>query len=615
MRRALVLLAGAALVACTMVKLKDESASFYASTALVGRVTGPAPDGAPLIVAAYAMHDGRPEIAHRARLHEAGPYELVVPAGQFALFAFADLNGNLRYDAGEPAGDYADGRLVAATGEGVISQLDILLGPGATRVPPGTSFAPPDGKVLHDTQAGAPAHLDEAMYSPESASMGYWAPMAFYREFGGNVVFAEPYDPGRTPVLFVHGASGSPRDLRALAEGIDRGRFQVWYYYYPSGASLESMAHLLYWKLYNLQASYGFQRMHVVAHSMGGLVVREFLVDNGANFPYVDLFVSISTPWGGESLAALGVRASPAVIPSWRDMQPQGMFLQTLFRKPLPGGVRYYLMFGHRGGGSLFRPNNDGTVTLASQLAPSAQREARMVYGYDEDHISVLGSPSVRAQLGALLSAAGAPAVAEGSVKLLFSYAPAPPGPRAQPLLVLTPADSPGPPVSSLINPEDSGRTVGPYPAGTYDARLAAYGFRTLPALIPLTVGEGRSTTLGFRLEPQGVLAGYVAARRTDSPAGTYYSPHSNIRVRSVMLDGKGLRRSLEPAGDGANVVEEYLAGRDQAFGTYFSFVGLPPGDYALTIRADGYRTHTSTHRVVPGEAAASKPILLEPLP
>jgi len=598
-----------------MVKLKDESASFYASTALVGRVSGTVPADTPLVVTAYAMHGGRPVIAHRARLHEAGPYELIVPAGQFAVFAFADVNRNLRYDDGEPAGDYAGGRLVAATGEGVIAQLDILLGPGPTRLPAGTSFAPPDGRPLFDTQAGAPARLDQAAYSPESASMGYWQPMAFYREFGGNVVFAEPYDPTRTPVLFVHGASGSPRDLSALAEGIDRRKFQAWYYYYPSGAALESMAHLLFWKLSNLQAQYGFQRMHIVAHSMGGLVVREFLADNGANFPYVGLFVSVSTPWGGESLAELGVRASPAVIPSWRDMQPQGPFLQTLFRKPLPSGVRYYLMFGHRGGGSLFGPNRDGTVTLASELAPAAQREARMVYGYDEDHMSILSSPSVLAQLDALLSAAGTPAVAEGSVRLLFSYADARPAPRAQLLLALTPADGTGPRVSSLINPEDSGRTVGPFPAGVYDARLAAYGFRTLPALIPLKVGDGRSTTLGFRLVPQGVLAGYVAERRADSPAGTYYSPQSNIRVRSVMLESEGLRRQLEPAGDGADALEQYLAGHDQAFGGYFSFVGLARGEYTLTIRADGFRTHRSTRQVVPGEAVQAKPILLERLP
>lgn len=615
MRRALALLACLALAACAMVKLKDESASFYASTALVGRVSGPVPDGAPLIVGAYEARGGELRIVHRARLHEAGPYELVVPAGQFAVFAFADVNRNLRYDPGEPAGDYADGRTVAATGEGVIAQLDIVLGSGPARMPPGTSFAPPEGKPLYDTQAGAAARLDDAAYTPESAGMGYWRPMSFYREFGGNVVFVEPYDPARTPVLFVHGASGTPRDLSALAEGIDRRKFQAWYYYYPSGASLESMGHLLFWKLYNLQARYGFQRMHIVAHSMGGLVAREFLLDNGANFPYVDLFVSISTPWGGESLAELGVRASPAVIPSWRDMQPQGAFLKSLLSRPLPGGVRYYLMFGHRGGGSLFRPNNDGTVTLASQLAPAVQREARMVYGYDEDHISILGSPSVLAQLDALLSSAAAPTAAEGRVQLLFAYAQAPTGPRAQPLLVLTPADGGGPRVSSLINPEDSGRTVGPFPAGAYDARLVAYGYQTLPALIPLTVGEGRSTTLGFRLVPQGVLAGYAAARREASPVGTYYSPQSDVRIRSVMLEGGGLRRVLEPAGNGADVIEQYLAGRDQAFGSYFSFVGLPGGEYTLTLRADGYRTHTSSQRVVPGEPQPTKPILLEPLP
>ena len=44
---------------------------------------------------------------------------------------------------------------------------------------------------------------------------------------------------------------------------------------------------------------------------------------------------------------------------------PQGRYLQALFERKLPAGLDYYLMFGYRGGVTLLRPNNDGTVTLA----------------------------------------------------------------------------------------------------------------------------------------------------------------------------------------------------------------------------------------------------------
>jgi pimeloyl-ACP methyl ester carboxylesterase len=552
-------------------------------------------------------------------LHEIGAYELVAPRGEYSLFAFGDANGNLRYDDGEPAGDHAGGKPVAVSGDGVISFLDIALSrSGSAAVPPGTSFAPPSG-TLRSTQAGARASLDDEAFSAETAGKGYWAPMEFFREMGGNIHFLEPYDAAKTPILFVHGAAGSPRDWRTLAAGIDRGRYQPWFFYYPSGASVQSMAYLLFWKLYNLQLRYGFRRMHVVAHSMGGLVARTFLAEHGANFPHVKLFVSISTPWGGEALADLGVRASPAVIPSWRDMQPDGQFLRTLFDRRLPPATDYFLLFGHRGGGALFRPSNDGTVTLESQLAPAAQAEARMVYGYNEDHTSILSSRQVAAQLEALLAAADAPTGAsarEGRLRVVFRYAGNGGAPRAQPLLVLTPADAGAGRISLPLNPEDSDREVGPFPAGAYDASLVAYAFKTEPVAIPLVVGAGRSTTLGFRLTPQGVLSGYVTDAAETSPAGAYRAPAASVRIESVTLTGAGERRKLAPVqGDDADAVASYLNGEDYAARSFFSFVGLAAGDYELAIHASGYRPYTAAYRVVPGEYGSFKPIVLTPLP
>jgi pimeloyl-ACP methyl ester carboxylesterase len=619
MARAATVLLCLGLAACALVKLKGESETFYSSTALVGRVSSPASWQAPVVVAAYARRDGGIEIAHRALLHEIGAYELVAPRGEYSLFAFGDANGNLRYDDGEPAGDHAGGKPVAVSGDGVISFLDIALSrSGSAAVPPGTSFAPPSG-TLRSTQAGARASLDDEAFSAETAGKGYWAPMEFFREMGGNIHFLEPYDAAKTPILFVHGAAGSPRDWRTLAAGIDRGRYQPWFFYYPSGASVQSMAYLLFWKLYNLQLRYGFRRMHVVAHSMGGLVARTFLAEHGANFPHVKLFVSISTPWGGEALADLGVRASPAVIPSWRDMQPDGQFLRTLFDRRLPPATDYFLLFGHRGGGALFRPSNDGTVTLESQLAPAAQAEARMVYGYNEDHTSILSSRQVAAQLEALLAAADAPTGAsarEGRLRVVFRYAGNGGAPRAQPLLVLTPADAGAGRISLPLNPEDSDREVGPFPAGAYDASLVAYAFKTEPVAIPLVVGAGRSTTLGFRLTPQGVLSGYVTDAAETSPAGAYRAPAASVRIESVTLTGAGERRKLAPVqGDDADAVASYLNGEDYAARSFFSFVGLAAGDYELAIHASGYRPYTAAYRVVPGEYGSFKPIVLTPLP
>ena len=621
-RRTLALLLCGTVAACTLVKLGTESAAFYEATVLVGRIETPTGWNGPIVVAAHVPTARGIEVAHQTRLHEPGGYELIVPRGSYALFAFADANGNGSYDADEPAGEYAGGKPVAASGTGVVALLDfVVVHPpyAPTAVPPGTRFAAA-GPRGHSTQVGALADLDAPQFSAASGTRGYWAPMESFRDVGGNVYFTEPYDPQRIPVLFVHGAAGSAQDWRHFVEHLDRGRYQAWLYQYPSGASVDSMAYLLYWKLLNLQLRYRYDTLVVTAHSMGGLVARRFLLDHGRQFPQIRLFVSLSTPWGGEELAAAGVRHSPAVVPSWNDMQPQGRFMQALFAQPLPRQVGYYLLFGHRGGGSLLRPNNDGTVTLASQLRGPAQSEARRVFGFDEDHASILSSPAVLAQYRSILDgyAGSAGAASAGRVHVVFEFADRSDTARGSPALLLRRIGSGGRVTNEAItidlSADDSGRSIGPVPFGDYDASLAAIAYRSEPRRTRVRVAADATPTLSFRLVPQGSLSGYVGADAAAGqyPAGSYRPPHPSVLVRSVALAGP-VSRSLVPRQSGNDdLLERYLDGVDAAFKAGFSFVDLPAGDYELVIVADGYQPHRSRHTVVPGRAAPLEPIVLE---
>lgn len=588
-------------------------------TVLVGRVSSVVPWDKSVVVVAYSMHMRRVEVAHRVLLHEIGAYELIVPQGTYLLFAFGDANGNLRYDAGEPTGVHAGGRAVAAAGEGVITFLDISISrQERATMPVGTSFAPPEGGTLRSTQAGAIARFEDPLFSEEMGKKGYWSPLEFFRESGGNIYFLEPYDPAKTPVLFVHGAAGTPRDFEFLAKGIDRSRYQPWFYYYPSGASVATMAQLLFWKLQNLQARHGFLRLHIVAHSMGGLVAREFLAERGAEFPYVRLFVSLSTPWGGDALAAMGVRRSPAVIPSWNDLVPEGDLLRTLFDKPLPAGTEHYLFFGHRGRGTLlFMPPSDGTISVESQLAAAAQAQARMSYGFNETHDGILVAQPVLTQLATLLAATDEPAkspVREGSLRVLYTYEAPADVPRATPFLLLTPVDSRAARVTLPLEPEGSGRVLGPFPAGTYDVALVAYAFKTQPSSIPLSIGDRKTTTLGFRLVPQGVLTGYVTQVAATLAPGAVPAALATVKIESISLAGLGVQRTLVPDGDDEQLAARYLEGADHAGRTTFAFVGLPEGDYELSIRAQGFHPYAAWHRVVPGAYGHFKPIALTPL-
>jgi uncharacterized alpha/beta hydrolase family protein len=148
----------------------------------------------------------------------------------------------------------------------------------------------------------------------------------------------------------------------------------------------------------SLHKKYRFSELYVVGYSMGGLVSRSFIIKNRleAGDSYITKFVSISTPWNGHKAAALGVNHAPAAIPSWHDMQLNSPFIEDVFSRKIGDKVDYYLLFGFHGKDALFLPSsNDGTVSLRSQLDPRAQRDAKMVFGFDKNHKAILADDSV----------------------------------------------------------------------------------------------------------------------------------------------------------------------------------------------------------------------------
>jgi pimeloyl-ACP methyl ester carboxylesterase len=608
---------------CTLVKLRQEVREINGSTVLVGRITAPSGWDQPIVVAAYSESADGIGLAHCTMLHEAGGYELIVPNGNYKLFAFGDADCNLRFDPGEPAATFGSPpQTVAASGTGVVANLDLSLRGSSVPapIPVGTQFSDCGIGNLHSTQAGAIANLDDPIFSADYGAKSYWSPLEFFREVGGNIYFLDPYDPAKIPVLFVHGAAGSPQDWRFFIEHLDRSRYQPWIFYYPSGARIDSMAHLLSWKLFNLQLNHQFDRIYIAAHSMGGLVVRSLLLDHGETVPAVKLFVSLSTPWGGDPAAELGVRNSPAVVPSWIDMQPEGKYMRSLFARRLPPGVDYYLLFGFKGGFSVMRPNNDGTVTLASELRPAAQSEAKQVFGFDEDHVGILSSQQVVAQFQAIADSAASEnrksAQSSGSVRVRFSLSGDNDGSATTPVLWLRPVDRRDDAIAIPMRSEDTPRDFGPIPHGDYEASLVVQSFKTVPSKQRLTVVAGQRSDLQFTLTAQGVLLRYVTARTnsTDLPAGGYLPPDRSIKIDSISLRGLGVERKLIPRPkEDSFEIDRYLAGEDDAVQGRFSFVNLPAGEYQLTVLAEGYQPYSESCTVSPGYPGPWRPILLEP--
>jgi pimeloyl-ACP methyl ester carboxylesterase len=253
------------------------------------------------------------------------------------------------------------------------------------------------------TVAGEIASLDDARFSQKAAELGFWRPLDAVATTHPGVYFLGPFDANRVPVLFVHGMNGSPANFSYLVQHVDRTRFQPWVYSYPSGAQLEAVADHLDHTIRQLQARQHFGPMAIVAHSMGGLIARGFILRHAKNAPAdaIPLLVTISTPWEGHAAAE---RVPPAVN-IWRDIVPGSVYLTSLFSTQLPATTRYYLLFTFNRKTVSFGPSSDRTVSVASQLSAHAQEEAVRVVGFDDTHDGVLRNPDVAALLNQVLAA------------------------------------------------------------------------------------------------------------------------------------------------------------------------------------------------------------------
>jgi pimeloyl-ACP methyl ester carboxylesterase len=220
-----------------------------------------------------------------------------------------------------------------------------------------------------------------------------------------SVELLERYDSGRIPVLFVHGIGGSPRDFEAALGSLDRQRFQAWVLRYPTDTRLQVAASGMGQRLDELRRRHGHARLIIVAHSMGGLVARRYLLDarNGEGEGPAHALVTFSSPWNGNAWAGIGARFVPDPPGPWIDLSPDSDFLLAL-RDAMPG-VPHYVFFGYRRAASLLTSqSSDGAITLESQIPGWIQEQARRTWGYDADHAGILSHAAALDRLHALLA-------------------------------------------------------------------------------------------------------------------------------------------------------------------------------------------------------------------
>ena len=418
---ALLMLTG--LAGCGFLRLEGEIRNLDSNYLLSGMIAN-AVDYEGVVIRVFVVErddEGRVVSADLGNAGEHGAFAFVVDSseGQY-IMAHADIDGDEKYAEGEPAWVHTDGGahpapvpFIEETRRArVVGRLSTKTVIPDEIIREARKFAA--GRPLQDivrgwnipVQVGEIADLDEDRFSAKRGQQGLWQPASFPIEAGVGIFFLERYDPDRIPVLFVHGAGGSPQNWRAIFAGLDRDRFQPWFYLYATGRRLDEMAEWLNGGVAYLQDFYRFEEMAVVAHSMGGLVSRAFINKNLSKKGkrYIDVFVTISTPWAGHEAAKAGVERSPAVVPAWYDLATGSEFLEALFADPSPHFPPHHLLFSYRGKSSMVLPSsNDGTVSVASQLRDEAQNGAVRVRGYDASHMAVLSESAVITDLNRVL--------------------------------------------------------------------------------------------------------------------------------------------------------------------------------------------------------------------
>lgn len=427
---AAVLLLLAGIQGCMFRDVKEQQAIIASYCVLEGEVAAERRDPAPLVVVLVrqtgtdAQRRESWQVADHFVLEGAGRWRFRAAAGTYGLVAFQDLSRDLKRQPDEPYLPLEAERTVTCrAGEPHANMALRIPAAGRPRQAGYLDLSALQARNVHDqlkvslgelTAYGVIAALLDARFADAVAEDGLWRPFDFLFKGGAGIYFLEPYDANKVPVLFVHGINGTPLNFRALIERLDRKRFQPWVYYYPSGGSLDTIADHLTQTMRHLQVQLGFQSFSVVAHSMGGLVSRGFVLrykESGGQAA-IPLYVTISTPWGGHKAAEMGVKTAPAVVRVWVDMAPGSPYQRALFyrdpdaqRTPrsLPPGTPHHMLFTFKQGSVSLGEANDGTVTVASQMHREAQRDATRLYGFDETHMGVLESAETSALLNDLL--------------------------------------------------------------------------------------------------------------------------------------------------------------------------------------------------------------------
>jgi pimeloyl-ACP methyl ester carboxylesterase len=370
----------------------DNNAPVYNSAVIKGRITGADKGNVSTLIIAHRPAGVSGELAEYLAVNNSGAFMLYLPQGRYQLYTIADHNHNGIYENDEISGVYGSffsPKEISIRENELITDVVIRTArpnSNQTNFSLESALKKKQDVVKQITHNGQVLKIYHEYFSPENAQTGYWHPSSFMKVFGAHIYLAGEYNPRKIPILFIHGTEGSPQNWIYLYMRLDQSRYQPWFFYYPSGIRLSLAAALLNEELRELQEKYGFQKMGIVAHSVGGLTTRSFLTrfasDNQNNF--IKLFVTFATPWSGFGIADASQILIHKSIPVWVDLGTQSPFIKTTLEDRLPPNVRHYIFYGKNDKHCGSKATDDRAIICAVET-----------FAFNCDHTSILSDRKV----------------------------------------------------------------------------------------------------------------------------------------------------------------------------------------------------------------------------
>jgi triacylglycerol lipase len=172
--------------------------------------------------------------------------------------------------------------------------------------------------------------------------------------------------PTGRPVMLVHGFGGTPSGWSALMPALHgRGVTVETISYAPFGSSVEQIARRLARRVAALLSDTGADKVHLVGHSLGGIIIAQALAD-GLLEGQVDTVITIAAPFGGSPWASL-LPVGSAV----RSLRDGSKSLRRIAIAPLPSGVRWVAFTASL---DMIAPGRR-SVPLTPRRRPSRSRE------------------------------------------------------------------------------------------------------------------------------------------------------------------------------------------------------------------------------------------------